>query len=134
MAREFKAFDKKYASFAGSALNMIESKGFPIFREDIAKIESWPQMYAFTEDYAMSTIAFAVYKAPDAEEWQKFRVSLKGLSTREKLCALNWYWIRYVIGWNDLGRYQHNIIRVNNYLGALKRSGHLDSNLRVAKP
>jgi len=91
----------------------------------------------FTEEYSMSSIRFAVYEAPGADEWQKFRVSLKGLTTREKLYALMWYWeVHIAVGAGSHKSpedWSREIIRVNNYLGALKRGGQLDSALRVVK-
>lgn len=139
MAKEFKGFDKKFAKLAGTALKTIVTIGGSIAQEDIRASDHWPWMDSFDESYAMGNIAYAAYHAPDAPEWQKFRVSLKGLSTNEKMYALLWYWDTYVEGANDVTMSQrqqrfHQIVRVNNYLGALKRSGHLNSELRVVKP
>lgn len=135
MAKEFKDFDVKYKRFAGTALLKIESSGGKIANEDIASISQWAYIDQFTEDYSMSSIRFAVYHAPGAEEWQQFRVSLKGLTTREKLYALGWYWDEHIApgasAHTSHEAWSREIIRVNNYLGALKRGGQLDSNLRV---
>ena len=137
MAKEFKDFDVKYKGLAGTALKTIESIGGKIAWEDINACDHWPYMQQFTEDYSMSTIRFAVYHSPGAEEWQKFRVSLKGLKTREKMYALSWYWDCHIApGAGASISHEHwsrEIIRVNNYLGALKRGGQLDSELRVVK-
>jgi hypothetical protein len=51
------------------------------------------------------------------EEWQRFRVSLKGLSTAEKLRRLRSYKT------NHSGRCV--AVRVDNYLNALRRGGQL---------
>jgi hypothetical protein len=137
MAKEFKDFDKKYAHLAGTALKTIIKAGGPIAQEDIAQCDHWPEMRNFTEEYSISTIRFAVYEAPGAEEWQQFRVSLKGLTTREKIYALLWYWDAHVAPGAgasiSVEAWSREIIRVNNYLGALKRGGQLDSALRVVK-
>lgn len=137
MAKEFKDFDVKYKIYAGTALNTIRRLGGHIAQDDIAACDYWPYTSRFTEEYSATSINFAVYHAPGAEDWQKFRVSLKGLTTREKLYCLMWYWETHV----DVGAGTHvtvedwsrEIIRVNNYLGALKRGGQLDSALRVIK-
>lgn len=137
MAKEFKEFDTKYQKFAGTALLQIESVGGKISKADIAEISGWPWVNQFTEDYSTGTINFAVYKAPGAEDWQKFRVSLKGLSCREKLYALQWYWDTNITpgvsGHLSAEDWSRHVVRVNNYLGALKRGGYLDSQLRVIK-
>lgn len=137
MAKEFEEFNRKYAKLAGTALLQIESVGGKIAKEDIAACDHWPHMNQFTEDYSMGTINFAVYKAAGAEEWQKFRVSLKGLTIREKLYALQWYWdVHIACGVSTYPApedWARQVIRVNNYLGALKRGGQLDSQLRVIK-
>lgn len=137
MAKEFKEFDKRFAKLAGTALKTIESLGGKIAREDIQASDHWPWMDAFEEGYTRGSIAHAVYTSPDALEWQKFRVSLKGLNTYEKMYALLWYWDTHVApgpgAHLNTEVYRRFVIRVNNYLGALKRSGHLNQELRVVK-
>jgi hypothetical protein len=139
VSQQFKAFDKKYKHLAGTALKTIESIGGKVAKEDIETCNHWPEDYKvrFTEDYSRATIAYAVYEAPGAEAWQKFRVSLKGLSTKEKIFCLAWYWDTHVApgagAYLSADLWQHEIIRVNNYLGALKRGGQLDQDLVVQK-
>ncbi len=137
MAKEFKEFDKRFAKLAGTALKTIESIAGSIAQEDIRECDHWPWMDQFTENYTRGAIAYAVYTAPDSLEWQKFRVSLKGLSTYEKMYALMWYWDVHISqgpgSHVSVEVYRRFIIRVNNYLGALKRSGHLNQELRVVK-
>lgn len=137
MAKEFKDYDQKYKRFAGTALLQIEAVGGKVNKDDIAACDHWTHTDRFTEEYSMQTIRYAVYEAPGAEEWQKFRVSLKGLTTREKLYCLNWYYDMHVsVGPGahlTLEDWSRHILRINNYLGALKRGGQLDSVLRVAK-
>lgn len=131
MSKEFQAYNRKYAKLAGTALKWIQSySGYVPSTEDIHKIDGWFDRFKghFTEAYDRHEIRYAVYgERGAAEKWQEFRVRLKGLNTKEKLYALRW-WLDCIeaIEPNDW-------IRVNNYLGALKRSGHLDSNLKVAK-
>jgi hypothetical protein len=137
VAKEFKDFDKKYAHLAGTAIKTIVKEGGHIARGDFDECDHWPWMKHFTEEYSISTIRFAVYEAPGAEEWQQFRVSLKGLTTREKIYALLWYWEIHVAPGAgasiSVEAWSREIIRVNNYLGALKRGGQLGSTLRVVK-
>jgi hypothetical protein len=84
-----------------------------------------------------------VLEAVDDTEWQKFRVSLKGLTTQEKLRRLKAYY-------NDVdfysvheGHTDHTLvepsrpdvckvcIRVDNYLKALARGGLLNPGVHV---
>jgi hypothetical protein len=136
MAKEFKDFDKKYKHLAGTALKtVIESCGLP--KDAVIDVDRWPFVSDFTEDYDNHDIRHAVYLAGEAETWQQFRVSLKGLSTKEKLYCLMWYWGVHVTpgagAHRSLYAWKNEKIRVNNYLGALKRGGQLDSNLHVIK-
>jgi superfamily II DNA helicase RecQ len=138
MAKEFKTFDKEYAYLAGTALKTIlgltaPSKGE--LQERIEKCTFWPYLNRFTEAYSREEIHYAVYTHAHAKDWQKFRVSLKGLNTKEKLYCLGWYWDENVSPWliNMPPFVKLHIIRVNNYLGALKRAGCLDQQLHVIK-
>jgi len=133
MAKEFQHFNKVFAKHAGTALKVITSKTGSIAKSDIDSISGWYETEGleFTEDYSHEKIRFCVYEAPDATEWQRFRVSLKGLNTKEKLYALGWWWSS--AEQHFYTNQERDKVRVNNYLGALKRSGHLDANLKVAK-
>jgi hypothetical protein len=136
MAKEFQQFNRKYAKLAGTALKFITSVGGQIPQEDIDDLDQWDSTeYPFTEDYSHEKVRYCVYEAPDADNWQMFRVSLKGLNTKEKLYALSWWIVNAsTIAHERLATNPaRDLVRVNNYLGALKRSGHLDANLKVAK-
>lgn len=72
-----------------------------------------------------------IAQAVDDEEWQKFRVSLKGQSTANKLHKLEEYY-----EYGDSRTHEHNefvnvdmdcdfCIRVDNYIKALCRGGQL---------
>jgi hypothetical protein len=64
-----------------------------------------------------------IAQAVDDEEWQKFRVSMKGKSTREKLDMLRGYWEAPT---ETLGATDDDVfIRVDNYIKALCRGGLL---------
>jgi len=58
-----------------------------------------------------------IQRAVDDREWQNFRLSLKGLTTREKLDKLKEY-IPVGTPRNDV-----KCVRVQNYLNALARGG-----------
>jgi hypothetical protein len=76
-----------------------------------------------------------IAKAVDNEAWQKFRVSLKGNSTADKLSELEVYLqttdhtnaTREYTGWlEDHDREDCDVcIRVDNYIKALSRGGQL---------
>jgi hypothetical protein len=59
-----------------------------------------------------------IAEAVDDEEWQKFRLSLKGISTKEKLDKLVDYY-------HTETNQQTVDIRVDNYLKALARGGQI---------
>jgi len=64
-----------------------------------------------------------IAQAVDNEEWQKFRVSMKGKSTREKLDMLREYY--YAPGASTRPTDEDVAIRVDNYIKALCRGGQL---------
>jgi hypothetical protein len=60
---------------------------------------------------------YAVYFAPGWEDWQRFRIALKGRTITNKLNYLQQYW-------NTSDHANPNErLRVSNYLGALLRGG-----------
>lgn len=140
MAKEFKHFDKIFAELTGKGIVLCGYQDSTRLREIIREsCMLWPFKEHFTEKYTAEMIKFAVYDEPTAWDWQRFRVSLKGLTTPEKLFCLSWWWCRRVAGRemisdSSVNKYTEiNKIRVNNYLGALKRGGQLDKDLRVVK-
>jgi hypothetical protein len=72
-----------------------------------------------------------IAKAVDDEEWQAFRLSLKGKSTHEKLIELDHYWINtpHADGCSDPHEDESAdcdvCIRLDNYIKALCRGGQL---------
>lgn len=131
MSKRFKQFDTRYAHHVGTALKTIERHGGRVPREDIERCTEWDEAtfgaYTIVEQVK---VQWAVYEHPTAEEWQKFRVSLKGLSTKEKLYCLAWRLAQYN---KAEAIYRLELIRVNNYLGALIRGGQLNANLEVVR-
>lgn len=89
------------------------------------KVDSWPQ----------DVVQKCVYEVSDAEEWQRFRVSLKGLTTYEKLYCLAKYYsmISFDTTGADKVRAQIEKCRIDNYLGALVRGGQLNTNYEVIR-
>jgi hypothetical protein len=61
-----------------------------------------------------------IAEAVNDEEWQKFRLSLKGTSTETKLRKLREY-----LDANTAERDENVILRVDNYLKALARGGQI---------
>lgn len=61
-----------------------------------------------------------IASAVDDEEWQRFRLSMKGMSTRTKLTMLEEYYNEYVDADED-----NVCIRADNYIKALCRGGQL---------
>lgn len=126
----FRDYDIKFASLKGTALKHIQMQGGSIAREDINSIKKWDQALTFPyKTYAQSVIHECVYYAADAEAWQKFRVSLKGLTTQEKLYCLAHTWMECVD--KDLPTRFRAEVRINNYLGALVRGGQLNGKLEI---
>lgn len=70
-----------------------------------------------------------IAQAVDNEDWQKFRLKLKGLSTAGKLAELEAYWDLTHEQDKTFDKRHHEdcdvCIRVDNYLKALARGGQL---------
>ena len=69
------------------------------------------------------TYAERVRRAVDNEEWQTFRLSMKGESTSEKITMLEEYYDGHVDGDEDVK------IRIDNYIKALCRGGQLEAGM-----
>jgi hypothetical protein len=63
-----------------------------------------------------------IAEAVDNEEWQKFRLSLKGIPTQDKLALLLAYMDER---WDGSPDTEDEYIRVDNYLKALARGGQI---------
>ena len=64
--------------------------------------------------------------------WQSFRLTLKGLSTSEKLDKL-WKRRDGLLLFGDETTQRRYDVQTYNYLNALKRGGQLDDTLKVVK-
>ena len=139
MAKEFKEFDKKYSKHKGKFLE-YESSVEDLIKEsaiDIAEVGECWRKESDTYLGNKEKIRDAVYESESAEEWQKFRVSLKGFDTAHKLARLQYrehvmanY---YTDGFIDKEEYEREEVRMDNYIGALRRGGQLDSEYRIVK-
>lgn len=87
-------------------------------------MHKWPYK---VESWSMPEIL----EATKSEHWQKFRKSLKGLSTRQKLLLLEEYQMCQE-GMSDED-VELRLIRVDNYINALKRGGQLNMQLEVQR-
>jgi hypothetical protein len=106
MAKEFKDYDKIYRPQPAT----VEE------RESSELITGWEKV---VNSWTAEQVRHAVYEAPDADEWQEYRVGMKGTSTQVKLLRLE----RWLKGSGNDGNIDR--IRVDNYIGALIRGGLL---------
>lgn len=133
MAKEFKEFDKKF-----SAAEIRGQRELWLVADDnyVASISKWK--YAdIIVSWHNAFIRDAVYMCDSAEEWQMFRVSLKGLTTREKLSMLERRCHFFLtedetatttyetICDKQVSRHTIEHCRIDNYIGALVRGGQL---------
>lgn len=80
----------------------------------------WPH---HVQSWKRKQVIYAVSEHPTHRDWQKFRVAMKGTTTSQKLYMLdNWLASRAQEGDPD---WETEIIRVDNYIGALVRGGLL---------
>lgn len=128
MAKEFKDFDRKYMGSRGTVLQPLTDTQL----RTVANIVRWGQPI---RSWSAKQIRTAVYDSFDAEEWQKFRVALKGLSTAHKLFRLLQYRHNHAQYDSVTGFVipEHIQCRVDNYVNALKRGGQLDSEGNIVR-
>jgi len=129
MAKEFKEFENQ---FTASQLNSMRV----LYLNDVITrgviIDRWEHVADYcVED--QTRVCNAVYRNKGFEQWQCFRVAMKGLSTYDKLKMLHEYWYIHVTAESHGLSKQTSIVRINNYIGALRRGGQLDKDFVVAK-
>lgn len=96
------------------------------FLASTAKVRwEWP-----IESWSYPQVEFAIYNAPDALNWQLFRVSMKRLDTYEKLAMLYSYYQGEFEG-QPLEKQAIEKCRIDNYILALRRGGLLNQNYEV---
>lgn len=123
MAKEFKEYDRIYREFA----NTILEKG--IHSGDEEYIFQWRHA---VHKHSPEDVELAVYGSATSSDWQKFRVSLKGQSTRMKLYRLNYRLMKMVL-LEDTQEQSLERIRIDNYIGALRRGGQLNANMEIVR-
>jgi hypothetical protein len=133
--KQFKDYD---GVFTAQQLD-AERKKFKAF-DDVSGIKYWAHGYVQPDQ---GDVQYAVYKAVDAARWQLFRVALKGLSTRQKLRMMYVRWEMFDCDCVDYGMVRGKIydadisavewVRLNNYIGALRRGGQLNERLEVVR-
>lgn len=69
----------------------------------------------------------------DDTEWQKFRLSLKGVPTEKKLDLLGYRYGEVVNNITDPTKLRRSHCQIDNYINALKRGGQLDMELNVQR-
>lgn len=93
-------------------------------------IVGWP---FGVDKWTQAEVQHAVYFADDVVDWQRFRVSLKGLPTGEKISRLGQYLLRNTTNVENVSNRDIIKCRVDNYIGALVRGGQLDRDLIVVR-
>lgn len=131
MAKEFKHFDTMFSSaeikdcrktwFARYDL-WIKNTYHTLDKWDLS-VQSWTNV----------EVREAVYMRKDSIEWQAFRVSLKGLETRDKLKMLLARFNHVYIDAQDGEQKRIEKCRIDNYILALVRGGQLNSSLEVVR-
>ena len=81
-------------------------------------MEQWP--------YEVTALQFEeIMEAVKDDCWQEFRLSLKGLSTTEKLKRLEGYLLKVELASKDGNTPRVEQVRIDNYINALLRGGQL---------
>lgn len=93
-------------------------------------IEGWAHS---VRCWTTEQVRYAAYSAPDFEQWQRFRISLKGLTTRAKLLCLAQRVISKVISEPDQIVVELEWCRIDNYINSMRRGGQLDSDYKVIR-
>jgi len=129
MAKEFKDWDKKFSRA------QIEACRVEWLDHNLADaLTSWHFGY---KQPSIEGARWAVYEADGFEEWQLFRVSLKGLDTSQKLSMLHTRWQMFC-GFekgtvDQMAKLEIETARIWNYIGALRRGGQLNAELEIVK-
>lgn len=124
MAKDFRYYDKLYASYRGRYMpyEIGLEKNIRAAAEILIRWSGnqlpWTQKETFE----------AVYEAEGFEDWQKFRVSMKGQSTSLKLARLA-YRQGYFL---DTQLWAIEKCRIDNYINTMKRNGLLDIAQNIA--
>ncbi len=135
MAKEFKNFDTMFSKEELAATrkryginsDIVYADGEPGSPKSIKKWEN--SVLSWTNQQ----IREAVYLVPSSLDWQRFRVSLKGLSTQEKLYMLDKRLGEALMHVKDEQESIYECCRIDNYIGALVRGGQLDTDYNIKR-
>ena len=127
-----KKFEEWNTAFSPAQLRAQRDKWLAGFADaDVGETSKWTHGY---NQPTFRDAQHAVYEADGHEEWQCFRVSLKGLTTQEKIYMLHRRYNALVAhGERGVNVADLEDTRIHNYIGALRRGGQLNANLEVVK-
>lgn len=86
-----------------------------------------------TSSWVQDFVQYCTYRASDHLDWQRFRVSMKGMTTPEKIQMLQTYLLLHVKDNPNETLQAIQQCRIDNYIGALRRGGQLNDRYEVVK-
>lgn len=107
------------------SIQLQENLHKEILREDPKAMLEWPAKYRVSPGYPPNVVQAVCV---DDDDWQRIRLSMKGVPTHRKLAILKAWWDKQY----SVEPY-YTEVQVGNYLGALRRGGQLDMFNRVRK-
>ncbi len=132
--KRFIDYNRKYASFQRTDCDEQDddrAEAALITRWDLC-VQSWPQdfvqlsVYGVYPQHQRRTESKEAI-ASEVEEWQKFRVSMKGQSTKMKLWRLKVLYAEKCYRTEGRENWARWKCRIDNYIGALVRGGQLEA-------
>jgi hypothetical protein len=130
MAQEFRQWDKV---FSRQEIVQAQHDWRSISKTHGTNFMDMKGWTRFVQYWTHEQVREVVYLTHDAADWQLFRVSLKGLSTLEKLRLLEGAFKEYVEGGDNEAVQQKWKCRIDNYIGALVRGGQLNKKLEIVR-
>lgn len=128
MSKRFKEYDKKYKEYEATFFD-YEGLSWNTVHTITDEIKGWEWPI---DSYTVEYTEFAVYHAATHEDWQKFRVSLKGCSTQLKILRLEKRLFR-ANALECIAEEKLEHCRIANYIRALRRVGILNSSYRIVQ-
>jgi hypothetical protein len=129
--KQFKDYERIHAKLLGTA-KLSEAEAVKATELMQAHDYYWPHKGQY-QQWSQVEVIHAVYEAEDYDTWQKARVSLKGLSTVDKLYRLWEMWEVEVVHHPSVHQRLIWKCRIENYLSALIRGGQLSRELKVLR-
>lgn len=125
MGKEFKEWERKFTT---QELRTERARWLTPVRVGETLPQAWPHK---VQQWDQKYVQICVYGLASSVDWQRFRCSMKGTTTPEKLYMLNAYGEVFIKPANQSDVLWHekkiNMCRVDNYIGALVRGGQLSS-------